>query len=119
MIVGMVSILGHDLINHPASQVLERASDDRRPERHLESSCHAYAQFPALRRGYSYRDHCAAPNGLSIEAAAEILRVSRPALSNLLNGNANLSGEMALRIEKAFGVRMDTLLRMQTSYVIA
>ena len=35
--------------------------------------------------------------------------MSRPALSNLLNGNADLSGEMALRIEKAFGVSMDTL----------
>jgi plasmid maintenance system antidote protein VapI len=30
----------------------------------------------------------------------------------------DLSGEMALRLEKAFGVRMDTLLRMQASYDI-
>jgi addiction module HigA family antidote len=36
-----------------------------------------------------------------------------------LNGNANLSGDMALRIEKAFGVKMDTLMRMQSSYDIA
>jgi hypothetical protein len=43
----------------------------------------------------------------------------RPALSSLLNGNADLSGDMALRIEKAFGVRMDTLMRMQASYDIA
>ena len=34
--------------------------------------------------------------------------MSRPTLSNLLNGNADLSGDMALRIEKAFGVKMDT-----------
>lgn len=40
-------------------------------------------------------------------------------LLNLLNGNADLSGDMALRIEKAFGVRMDTLMRMQSSYDIA
>ncbi|MDH5666876.1 MAG: HigA family addiction module antitoxin [Nitrospira sp.] len=59
------------------------------------------------------------PNGLSVKAAAEVLGVSRPTLSNLLNGNADLSGEMALRIEKAFGVRMDTLMRMQSSYDIA
>ena len=59
------------------------------------------------------------PNGLSIKAAAEVLGVSRPTLSNLLNGNADLSGEMALRIEKAFGVNMDTLMRMQSSYDIA
>src|SRR5271155_2408414 len=57
--------------------------------------------------------------GLSVTAAAEALRVSRPALSSLLNGKASLSGEMALRIEKAFGVRMDTLMRMQSSYDIA
>ncbi len=59
------------------------------------------------------------PLGLSVTAAAAALRVSRPTLSTLLNGHANLSGEMALRIEKAFGVRMDTLLRMQNSYDIA
>jgi antitoxin HigA-1 len=57
--------------------------------------------------------------GLTVRAAAEALHVSRPALSSLLNGKADLSGEMALRIEKAFGVRMDTLMRMQSSYDIA
>lgn len=36
--------------------------------------------------------------------------------SSLLNGKADLSGEMALRIERAFGPRMDTLLRMQFAY---
>jgi antitoxin HigA-1 len=59
------------------------------------------------------------PRGLSVTAAAKVLRVSRPALSSLLNGNADLSGEMALRIEKAFDVKMDTLMRMQASYDIA
>src|SRR6266436_6535940 len=59
------------------------------------------------------------PAGLTVTAAAAILHVSRPALSSLLNRKADLSGDMALRIEKAFGVKMDTLLRMQTSYDIA
>ena len=59
------------------------------------------------------------PLELSVTAAAEVLRVSRPALSNLLNGKADLSGEMALRIEKAFGPRMDTLMRMQSAYDVA
>ena len=59
------------------------------------------------------------PAGLSVTAAATALRVSRPALSSLLNGKADLSGGMALRIEKAFGVRMDTLMRMQAAYDIA
>ncbi len=57
--------------------------------------------------------------GLSVSAASDVLHVSRPALSSLLNGKASLSGEMALRIEKAFGVRMDTLLAMQLNYDIA
>ena len=39
--------------------------------------------------------------------------------SVLLNGKAGLSGNMALRMEKAFGVKMDTLMRMQSSYDIA
>ena len=59
------------------------------------------------------------PAGLSVTAAAAALQVSRPALSSLLNGKADLSGDMALRIEKAFGVKMDTLMRMQASYDIA
>jgi addiction module HigA family antidote len=59
------------------------------------------------------------PLGLSVTAAAKVLRVSRPALSSLLNGKADLSGEMALRIEKAFGPKMDTLMRMQSAYDIA
>jgi antitoxin HigA-1 len=57
--------------------------------------------------------------GLSVTAAAAALQVSRPALSSLLNSKADLSGIMALRIEKAFGVKMDTLMRMQASYDIA
>jgi addiction module HigA family antidote len=60
-----------------------------------------------------------APLDLSVTRAAAILGVTRPALSALLNGRASLSPEMVLRIEKAFGPRMDTLLRMQTAYDIA
>jgi len=55
--------------------------------------------------------------GLTVTAAA--LGVSRPALSSLLNGKAGLSGDMALRVEKAFGVKMDTPMRMQAAYEIA
>jgi addiction module HigA family antidote len=57
--------------------------------------------------------------GLTVTAAAIALRVSRPTLFSLLNSKADLSGDMALRIEKAFGVKMDTLMRMQSSYDIA
>ena len=50
---------------------------------------------------------------LNVTKAAGILGVRRATLSALLNGNAALSAEMALRIEKAFDVSMDMLLRMQ------
>lgn len=59
------------------------------------------------------------PFALSVTQAAKILGVTRAALSALLNGRAALSPDMALRIEKAFGPKMDTLLRMQTAYEIA
>ena len=59
------------------------------------------------------------PAGLSVTAAAEVLGVTRPALSAFLNERSSLSPEMALRIEKAFDVSMDTMMRMQNSFDIA
>jgi antitoxin HigA-1 len=60
-----------------------------------------------------------APLGLSVSRAAEILKVRRATLSDLMNGKASLTAEMALRIEKAFGPDMDHLLRMQLAYDVA
>ena len=57
--------------------------------------------------------------GLNISKAAEILKVRRATLSDLLHGKAALTPEMALRIEKAFGPDMDHLLRMQIAYDVA
>ena len=59
------------------------------------------------------------PLGLSVTGAAQVLGITRAALSTLLNERAHLSPDMAVRIEKAFGVSMDTLMRMQNSYDIA
>ncbi len=56
------------------------------------------------------------PYGLNVSSAAEHLQVSRVAMSNVLNGKAALSPDMALRFEKAFGVSAATLLRMQATY---
>lgn len=58
-------------------------------------------------------------HGLSVSAAARLLGVTRQALSTLVNCHGGLSAEMALRLEKAFGVKMDTMLRMQTAWEIA
>jgi len=59
------------------------------------------------------------PHGITVKALAEHLGVSRQGLSNLLNGHGGLSTDMALRFEKAFGVKADTLLRMQLAYDLA
>ncbi|MGY4333593.1 addiction module HigA family antidote [Bradyrhizobium sp. LB7.2] len=57
--------------------------------------------------------------GLSVTESARALGVTRAALSAFVNEHSALSPEMALRIEKAFGMSMDALMRMQNSYDIA
>ena len=56
---------------------------------------------------------------MNVAAAARILGVRRATLSDLVNGNASLSPEMAMRVEKAFAVSMDLLLRMQAWHAAA
>lgn len=73
----------------------------------------------AVHPGRWLRAEIVAPAGLSVTALAERLHVTRQAASNLLNGNAGLSAEMAIRFEKAFGVRADTLMRMQAAHELA
>lgn len=59
------------------------------------------------------------PYGFSVTALAQHFGVSRQALSTLLNGHSALSADMAIRFEKAFGVKAETLLRMQAGYELA
>lgn len=73
----------------------------------------------AVHPGPWLRAELVEPHGLSVTVAAEKLHVTRQAMSNLLGGRAGLSAEMAVRFEKAFGVRADTLLRMQAAYDLA
>ncbi|MGF6858210.1 HigA family addiction module antitoxin [Paraburkholderia sp. CI3] len=56
------------------------------------------------------------PQGMSVTKAAQLMGVGRPALSNLLNGNAALSAEMAARLEKAFNYPLKDLMEMQAQY---
>lgn len=60
-----------------------------------------------------------AGHDLTVSSAARVLRITRQTLSILVNERGGLSPEMALRIEKAFGIKMDTMLRMQTAWEIA
>ncbi|WP_025885516.1 HigA family addiction module antitoxin [Asaia prunellae] len=59
------------------------------------------------------------PQNLRINTVAEHLGVSRQAISALLNGRCGLTAEMAIRFEKAFGVRAETLMRMQSTFDLA
>jgi addiction module HigA family antidote len=68
--------------------------------------------------GEFLREEVLAPLGLNVTAAAQALDVGRVTLSRVLNGHAALSPEMALRIEKAFGVDMEMLLGMQMRHDI-
>jgi antitoxin HigA-1 len=69
--------------------------------------------------GEIIREEVIKPLGLTVTAAAKVLAVARPTLSNLLNENVSLTSDMALRIEKAFGPTMDHLMRMQLAYDLA
>ena len=69
--------------------------------------------------GRSIRNACLEPLGLSVAEGAKILGVSRQALSNVVNGKAAISPEMAIRLTKAFGSTAETWLRMQLAYDLA
>lgn len=73
-----------------------------------------YGKAP-VHPGTHIRESIIPPN-VSVTKAAELLDIGRPALSNLLNGNAALSPEMAVRIEKAFQADASVLLELQTQY---
>lgn len=56
------------------------------------------------------------PLGLSITKAADTLKVSRKTLSEIVNGRAAVSAEMALRFELAFGKSAESWLGHQAAY---
>jgi antitoxin HigA-1 len=69
--------------------------------------------------GEVIRDLCLEPLGLTVTKAAEVLGVTRKALSELLNGHAGISPEMAVRLSKAFGGSVESWLRQQMIYDLA
>ncbi len=69
--------------------------------------------------GLSVRHDCLEPLGLSVTEAAKRLGVSRRQLSDLVNGNAGISPEMAIRLDKAFGGGAETWLRVQAAWDLA
>lgn len=69
--------------------------------------------------GNIIREDVFAPLGISVTKAAEVLKVRRATLSDLLNGRSALTAEMAVRIEQAFGPKADHLMEVQKNYSLA
>ena len=70
----------------------------------------------AIHPGPWLRRNIVNPYGLNVSKVAEHLQVTRATMSNLLNGKAALSPEMAIRFEKAFNISASTMLRMQAAH---
>lgn len=73
----------------------------------------------AIHPGPWLRRNVLEPFGVNVSGAAGHLGVTRPPLSNMLNGKAALTPEMAVRFEKVFGISAATILRMQSAYDLA
>lgn len=73
----------------------------------------------AIHPGHWLRHEVLEHYRMNVTATAGHLKVTRVAMSNLLNGKASLSPDMAIRFEKAFGVSAATMLRMQSNYDLA
>lgn len=69
--------------------------------------------------GLSIRHDCLEPLGLTVTEAAKKLGISRKQLSDIVNGHAGISAEMAIRLDKAFGGGAETWFRMQAAYDLA
>jgi len=69
--------------------------------------------------GRSIKDACLEPLNLTVTEGAVILGVARHTLSRVINGQAGISPDMAIRLEKAFGGSADTWLRLQSAYDLA
>lgn len=69
--------------------------------------------------GHSIKDACLEPLKLTVTDAARVLGVARHTLSRVLNGQAGISPEMAIRLEKAGWSNADHWLRLQTAFDLA
>jgi addiction module HigA family antidote len=63
--------------------------------------------------GQYVRELALTPNKVTVTEAAKLIGISRPGVSNFLNGNVAATSEMATRIERAFGIPAQLLLDMQ------
>ncbi len=69
--------------------------------------------------GHAIKDGCLDPLHLSVTEGAKVLGVARHTLSRVINGQAGISPEMAIRLEKAGWSNADHWLRLQTAFDLA
>jgi antitoxin HigA-1 len=69
--------------------------------------------------GHAIKDACLEPLSLSVTDGAKVLGVARHTLSRVINGQAGISPEMAIRLEKAGWSNADHWLRLQTAFDLA
>ena len=76
-----------------------------------------------MKRGMRYihpgeilREEVIKANNLNVTQGAKLLGVSRVTLSNVLNGNADITPEMCVRISTVFGGTADIWANLQTKY---
>lgn len=69
--------------------------------------------------GRTITNTCLKPLELSVTAAAAHLGVARHTLSRVLNGQAGISPEMAIRLEMAGWSDAETWTRLQANYELA
>ena len=75
--------------------------------------------FFVVHPGIWLREEIVEPNKVGVSERANHFGVSRQAMSTLLNGRVGLSAAMAIRFEKAFGLKADTQAYMQTAHDLA
>ena len=66
--------------------------------------------------GEIIKELCVEPLGLTVTDAATALKISRKTLSNILNGHARISPEMAVRLSIAFNTTSESWLNQQLQY---
>jgi antitoxin HigA-1 len=69
--------------------------------------------------GEILREECLVPLALTVTKGAEVLGVTRQTLNNLVNEKSGISPEMAVRLERAFGLEAGFWLRLQMSFDLA
>ena len=77
---------------------------------------HKMKMYNPPHAGEVINELCIKPLGLTITSAAEALGVSRKSLSELLNGRAGISTEMAIRLSIAFDTSAESWLNQQVQY---